>query len=305
MTEGRIVIIGLGAVGRITGALLTEKGLECRFLDSREDHQDPVRYTCSLFPGTPGERAFPVTILPEDPREEAPALYLVTLKSWMNEEVLTALRPQISRGVPVVMMQNGMGNTETAAMILPENPVFPGVITAGAYRKGDLAVYAGGGCVRYDRPPILGDLSTPDLPWIRDPDLPRAMLLKLAANAVINPMTAVHNVRNGELLERADLQDQVKEITGEIYNICHAEDPSLKPGELEDYVTGVISATAGNISSMLADVRSGRRTEIRSIAGHLLARAREHGMDAPLLSSMNQAIRSLEKEHDQSTDSRS
>ena len=70
-------------------------------------------------------------------------------------------------------------------------------------------------------------------------------------------------------------------------------------------MTGVISATAGNISSMLADVRAGRRTEIRSIAGHLLARAREHGMDAPLLSSMNQAIRSLEKEHDQSTDSRS
>ncbi|MCI4337110.1 MAG: 2-dehydropantoate 2-reductase, partial [Thermoplasmata archaeon] len=52
----------------------------------------------------------------------------------------------------------------------------------------------------------------------------------------------------------------------------------IEPAEAEQAVFGVARATASTRSSMLEDVERGRRTEVDSISGALLALGRRHGL---------------------------
>jgi 2-dehydropantoate 2-reductase len=56
-------------------------------------------------------------------------------------------------------------------------------------------------------------------------------------------------------------------------------------------VDQVITDTAGNISSMLADVRAGRQTEHEAILGFLLEQEGQRNVAAPLLTSWLEALR--------------
>lgn len=52
----------------------------------------------------------------------------------------------------------------------------------------------------------------------------------------------------------------------------------FSPERLEERVRGVAGATAANVSSMLQDVRKGKRTEVRYITGYIVRRAEEVGV---------------------------
>lgn len=50
------------------------------------------------------------------------------------------------------------------------------------------------------------------------------------------------------------------------------------PERLEELVRGVAGATAANVSSMLQDVRKGKRTEVGYITGYIVRRGEEVGV---------------------------
>lgn len=52
----------------------------------------------------------------------------------------------------------------------------------------------------------------------------------------------------------------------------------FSPERLEEQVRSVTGATAANVSSMLQDVRKGKRTEVRYITGYIVRRGEEVGV---------------------------
>ena len=132
---------------------------------------------------------------------------------------------------------------------------------------------------------------------------------KLAANCVINPLTALHDVENGRVLDvrhgGEDAEVAVKHILEEVSLVASVEMESLyehvASGEgvvgssddlrsvreqlsapaLESFVSQVIADTAQNVSSMLQDVRAGRKTEVRYLNGYVARKGGEHGISCP------------------------
>lgn len=124
-----------------------------------------------------------------------------------------------------------------------------------------------------------------------------AMKRKLVVNAVVNPLSALMNCRNGDIFQSdyarrvaqrvcreagqafaADLragldmtratgqgQDAIPRWKGRLALLP----APLEPRALEEEVLRVAHNTAGNISSMLVDVRKGKTTEIEYINGYL------------------------------------
>ena len=94
---------------------------------------------------------------------------------------------------------------------------------------------------------------------IEDPQATeRRLWLKLAANAVLNPLTALWDCQNGEVLARAEGRDVARLVCEEILPVAHrltrhAWKPSL--AELVDFVHECAAANAQNYSSMHQDVR--------------------------------------------------
>ncbi|MNI47078.1 2-dehydropantoate 2-reductase [compost metagenome] len=104
---------------------------------------------------------------------------------------------------------------------------------------------------------------------------------KLLINAVINPLTAVWRVQNGELLASEQRVLLMKELYAEavaVYDACGI----VYEDQAWEHIVEVCRATSGNISSMLADVLASRETEIRWINGSIVDLGERRGIEVPL-----------------------
>jgi len=119
------------------------------------------------------------------------------------------------------------------------------------------------------------------------PDLLQMQLEKLAVNCIVNPLTVLLDARNGALLYNYALTRTMRLLLSEISLVIRSL-PELQyipnvqsrfdPGRLETIVVGIANKTKDNISSMLADARAGRQTEIEYINGWIVQRGEELGV---------------------------
>ncbi|MNC52863.1 2-dehydropantoate 2-reductase [compost metagenome] len=104
---------------------------------------------------------------------------------------------------------------------------------------------------------------------------------KLLFNAVINPLTAIWRIQNGELTASGERIQLMKELYREAVNVYDACGIAYDVDAWED-ILEVCRATSGNTSSMLADVLASRATEIRWINGSIVEMADRAGIAVPL-----------------------
>lgn len=139
---------------------------------------------------------------------------------------------------------------------------------------------------------------------------------KLAVNCVINPLTAIYNVKNGELVglqHSQDVKTIMTKLLEEVSSVALKEvelHQALKSSRsketmqsvrkelsiksLQTFVDKVIKDTADNISSMLQDAKSDRVTEVQYLNGHICRLGREkYNMECPYNASMCSAVEKL------------
>jgi 2-dehydropantoate 2-reductase len=129
------------------------------------------------------------------------------------------------------------------------------------------------------------------------PDIRADIWAKAVVNAGINPLTAITGLRNGALLEVPALRELLEATVREAQGIAEQAGIALPAGDLAERARIVCQLTAPNKSSMLQDIEQGRRTEVDSICGAVVAQARALGLRAPL----NQALLALVKGVEAST----
>lgn len=122
-------------------------------------------------------------------------------------------------------------------------------------------------------------------------DLFQLQLEKLVSNCIINPFTALLDVKNGATLENNHLTRiqrlLLTEIALVIQNLPELEGvPNVRsrfsPTRLELRVQTVATQTAQNSSSMREDLRLMRTTEIDYINGYIVERGEEQGIKCVL-----------------------
>jgi 2-dehydropantoate 2-reductase len=114
----------------------------------------------------------------------------------------------------------------------------------------------------------------------------RLLWHKLAANCVINPLTALLRCENGQLLKESTYQKKAKPILQELLQVAQQSTDTFSFDELESFVLNVIRDTAHNKSSMLQDVLRQKPTEIKYLNGYIVRKGIELGLDV----TANQAI---------------
>ena len=109
--------------------------------------------------------------------------------------------------------------------------------------------------------------------WSWDEAIETRVARKFAVNCVINPLSAVHRLRNGELLARDTVYRDLVELCDETEPVLRRLGLWSDAGSLLEAAKAVCAQTAQNRSSMLQDVLAGRETEIEFLTGELLRRA--------------------------------
>jgi len=280
------LIVGTGAMASLFGARLAphsevtllgtwKAGLEelsrhgIRLEENGRTVQVPVRATSR----------------PEDCAGAQSALFLV--KSWQTQRAAAMLSQCLASDGVALTLQNGLGNLELLEAELCPQRVALGVTTVGATLLGPGRVRAGGAgpthVAPHPRLELLVDLlETAGFEVHPADDLESLVWGKLVANAGINALTALLEVPNGELLERAGARAVMREAAQETARVAAARGVTLPYEDPVTQVEAVASRTAANISSMLQDIRRGAPTEVDAINGAVVREAESLGLQAPV-----------------------
>ena len=282
-----ILIVGTGALATLFAARLTQAGYRVTLLGTWKEGIDALRKNGARLIDTNGnEQQFEVSAT-DDPRECLGAQYaLVLVKAWQTERAAGQLKECLTDDGLAVTLQNGLGNHETLTRSLGLNRVALGSSTTGATLLGPGLVKAGGeGVISIERNPALDPIeaalrSANFNVQIVD-DAQSLIWGKLVINAAINPLTALLQITNGELLNRPAAREMMAELACEAAQVAKAENVGLPFSDPVKATEDVARKTAANHSSMLQDVLRHAPTEIDAICGAVVKTAQKHGINAP------------------------
>lgn len=230
-------------------------------------------------------------------------LLFITVKAWQVESALLPLLPFLSQETILLFMHNGMGAIDAIKEKINHHPILQATTTHGALKENTHTVKHTGLGNTVTGPfnslgnqcQFIQDVLTHSLPSIEwNPEVKVALWKKLAINCAINPLTAIHQCKNGQLSQPEIHQDVIR-ICTEVHQVLQQEDVEWKETELVSMVNQVISATSENYSSMNRDCFYQRKTEIDYITGYLLQKAEQHGISAPTNQTLYNQIKQLEE----------
>ncbi|MDX1757468.1 MAG: 2-dehydropantoate 2-reductase [Marinobacter sp.] len=297
--QGKILILGAGAMGRLWAASLPLG--TARFLRRANSVASDCQYYFRPLDGQ--QRTVTVTYCDAADVVDV-RLLLVTTKA---PATLAALQDQLSAlhpSVPVVLFQNGMGSQQEVARHWPDRPILVASTTEAANRPApEMTVHAGAGHTWVGALTPLGQaclheaveqLAQSRLTVSAEADIHQRLWRKLVVNAGINPFTALLDCPNGEILHQPLYRQYIDPLCEELYQLMVREGlDAPSPTELRSTIEAVAHSTAANTSSMRSDVLTGQTTEIDYINGYVARRGQELGLDLPVNRMLTDSVKML------------
>jgi 2-dehydropantoate 2-reductase len=283
----KFVIIGAGAVGLLTACLLKEAGNEVQLITRREEQAKLINEQ-GVFNGAAHYQIKASAGWESIPQE---AYIIIAVKYDGLKNVLPLLQ-NLAMQNPIVFLQNGMLHLE-AIEKLPQNNIAAGSVEHGVVKVSDHEIrHTGQGIYKFAL--IKGDesifrplLSMPGIRAEWHADMDRLLFRKVLLNALINPLTALMELKNGELLTNPYAFELLENLYKELFD-AFPEMAALVPFE---ELAALCESTATNTSSMLADKLAGRKMELDTILLYTLNRAPK---ELPLLGSFYLLLKSTE-----------
>lgn len=228
-------------------------------------------------------------------------LLLLTVKqTHLTSAFIEDLAQLITRDTFVLCFQNGLGHLEKLQSKIKKGKWFTAVTTEAALKTNMAEVsHTGTGKT------IIGNDEGGHLSSVVDlltaagfsvelsNHIESIIWDKLLINAVINPLTAMLRVRNGELSKRSEWRNLMRTLLEEGLSVSRKL--QIKTADhLFDQLLSVCKQTANNQSSMLQDVLAGRQTEIDYINGSIVRLAQQLNVKVPVQHAVWRMVKGLE-----------
>lgn len=290
----KVVIIGAGAMGSIYGGFLAEAGNEVYFLDVFKEHVDNINRDGLWIEGTSGDRYIKGIKATSNPEEVGIVdLAIVFVKSTITDLAIKQNKAVIGQGTTVLTLQNGLGNIEKLKTVVKESQIIAGTTSHGANLLGPGKIkHAGHGAT------VIGELDGSVTERIKmiaevfqnaklDPVAISENVMgliwdKLLVNVGINPVTAITNLKNGEILDYPEILKLSVDAVEEAMKVADALGIKLETPDAVEHFKEVSRVTGENTSSMLSDVLNKRKTEIDNINGAIVREGAKFGIETPM-----------------------
>jgi len=302
----RFTIVGPGALGCLTAYFLARGGHGVTLVGRNAARLAAIRDKGLTRVADGTEHTVAVDTAPAAAAAPEADAVLLCVKSHDVEAAARSLAPVVTGRSVVIALQNGIGHHGVLARILPRHAL--GVTAVGATLTGPGRFRFGGmGETRlgFTFAASSGDeralaataaaMTRAGLAASVSDDIIADVWNKLIVNIGINPLTAIHGCANGELLARPELRRLQQQAVAEAARVAEAKGIAIT-GDPAAMVRDVCRKTCANISSMLQDMRAGRRTEIDAITGALVAEARTLGVAVPVNTALLDRVRAMERD---------
>lgn len=228
-------------------------------------------------------------------------IILLCVKSFQISSVLKRIGPHLKANTSIILAHNGMGTlAKLPKEFKNQQKIYALLTTHGCLRKSPLNITHTGvgvtdiGLVSGQSKVVEQEALTAMLNYA----LPSVTLhqrieekqwLKLAVNCAINPITALHNIDNGQVNNPVFTQ-QIANVLTELVLVAKSEGIILDVDFLIKTVKQVAKATAKNCSSMRCDVLADKQTEIDYINGYIHKLGMKHNIATPVNTKLWQSV---------------
>ncbi|ETI67972.1 2-dehydropantoate 2-reductase [Neobacillus vireti] len=294
----KVGIIGAGSIGLLFAAYISRVFEVTIYTRTAEQAAEINRRGIILQKGSEQTISI-VSALPITEWKGTEALTIIAVKQYQLQSIIEKINHLSIMPENLLFLQNGMGHLKLLTNIQAKN-IFVGSVEHGAlkdnsYRvnhngvgKTNVAVFNGDGLLLQQFSTRLSE----EFPIEFQEDYYEMLENKLIVNAVINPLTAILQVENGELVNNPFYFNVLKNLFREISFILNLE----KQEEHLQQIISICKNTAENRSSMLKDIEANRPTEIDAILGFLLEKAARQEKRAPQLETLYYLIKGKEAE---------
>jgi 2-dehydropantoate 2-reductase len=274
----RIAIVGVGAIGGVTAALLQQAGGHELLLCTR-------RPMSGLSVETPdGLVKLRASFLTSPTETFDVDWVIVSTKAYDVAGTAKWLEQLCSNGAPVAVLQNGVEHQERFAPYLPFEKILPVMVDCPAERQTPERVRQRG----------VMHLKVPDNALGRDfvklfagtaadattvPDFLSVVWRKLCFNSagVLSALV----LRPAGVVRGDALGDVALQIIRECAAVARAEGANLEENVADVVLAAQRAAPADSINSMLADRQAGRPVEIDARNGAIVRLGRKHQIATP------------------------
>jgi len=229
-------------------------------------------------------------------------LILCCVKSYHVAEAITSLKNRISSNAIIIFCHNGMVNfkqlpnlPQTCYTLLTTHGskvIQPFHVQHTGLGHNDLGLITGT-AQQEQQAEMVTTLATALPSLTLSHHIKEKQWLKLAINCVINPLTAINDVENGQLLQRK-YNKIIDKLLTEIISVAKYEGMQFSLDELKTQVLSVATMTGKNCSSMRSDILKKRKTEIDYINGYITNTAKSLHITVPENEKLTLQIKALE-----------
>lgn len=225
---------------------------------------------------------------------------IFTVKAYQVATAFRQLKPFLSAQCQLILSHNGMGNVDeiNSELTKQQGLYFLTTRLAGYKDRPFSVLHTGIGSS------ILGDCNQqaktqlaevknllnaiPELTTTNN--IQQLRFEKLLVNIAINPLSALHNVKNGALTA-PQFSGIILNILNEACTVANKLGINVRLAEALANAYQVMSDTKNNYSSMHQDVAHNRITEIDAMCGYICQKGNQLGINTPHNQSLLDAIR--------------
>ena len=295
----KIAIVGAGAVGGWYGGLLAIKGHEVYFVTRRD--YEVINKNGLCMRDAQGDKIVKIKkAYPDCASIGICDLVIVAAKSTANSTLPDFVKPLIGRQTILLTLQNGMGNCETFASVIPSeqivaglcfvciNRINPGVVEnthsgyvrmASAHGKPTESVK---NCVKL--------FSEAGIDCQSEESLDAVLWKKLCWNIPFNGLAiAAGGITTDKIMADDLLQARAVKLMKEVQAAAHACGVPFKDEHIERQLKVTLGMGAYRPSSLI-DYLEGRDVEVEGLWGEPLRRGQTAGVEMPELTRLKTEI---------------
>jgi 2-dehydropantoate 2-reductase len=302
-TKVRVAVVGCGAIGSLYAAHLARLSeVEVWAVDPWLPHMEAI---AAHGLRVVGQASFVAPVLATTHPDDIPAcdLALVATKSAHTVGAVRAVAGAL-RDAAVASLQNGIGNEEAIAGVVP-NVVRGSIVTAGHVTEPGVVCYDAPGDTwlgpfepspaSMQRIEVLADLLTRSgLRTFAMADARGPQWTKVVFNAATSPLAALTGLTVGRVCTDPGLRHQVDRLMDEAVAVCDRSGIALTRDPREA-VSEAVNEAFDHVPSMLQDIRARRPTEVDVLNGGIAAEGRRVKLPTPGHDAMVALVHGLER----------
>jgi 2-dehydropantoate 2-reductase len=287
-----VFVVGAGAMGCLYAAAYHRAGCEVVLVDVNSEQVEAINAKGLDLETRAGREHLPIpAALPGDARGPADLVHLFT-KVFHTDAALEGAKHLIGPETHVLTLQNGLGNDERVAAHVARDRVLVGIaqLPADLVAPGQVRSLGEGSTLLYPAfsdnesfaAEVAATLARGGLNAALEPRIHEAIWEKAIFNAAMNPLCALTRRTPGFLDRHEEAVALIRAVVEEGVAIANASGVTISSEPIHALTLVSRKDHADHEASMLQDIKGGRRTEVDSINGAIVAAAARAGLTAPV-----------------------